>query len=382
MSDLKRTKWLEKKENKSMMFPEKEELTDTQKNILDLPTTDDYLILGGPGTGKTVTAVYRAQKAVVNSAYKPVLILVYNYPLKEYISLALKMVGASNVDVSTYHQWIYDIYREYQFGSVPKDDNEFVWDKVQKAISKIGKRYSHIVVDEAQDFPIPLLKLINMVSVNHTYFIDPNQSIEEGKTSTYDVIRSFFTSDKVKELNWSFRITNEVRKLAKLFCVKGEPPISSSSGKKPVAVGCTPNDFDELNRTLLSYINRYPGKNIGIITNARMTNRVYEYLNTHLAFVSVQRHKPPEHKISFTRPGVKILSFGTMKGLDFDVVFILLFDRIDSHHDKVIDFNRVYVALTRTHGDLFLLYWGDRVSPKKIDTMSILRDNSDTVDWI
>ena len=266
MIDSKKLLWEAGTYNKSMLFPDDTDLTESQRDILELPIKDDFMIVGGPGTGKTVMAVYRAKRAVEESDYKPVLLLVYNNPLKEYISMALNMIDASNVDVSTYHQWIFDIYREYQFGSVPKVDDEFDWGKVTVAISRIGKRYSHIVVDEAQDFPEPLIKLLNLVSYNHTFFIDPNQSIEEGKTCVVDVIRKFFTSDKVKELNWNFRNTNEIRDLARLFCVKGEPPISIASGKKPVAVRCTPGDFDELNRTMLSYIKRYSGKNIGIIT--------------------------------------------------------------------------------------------------------------------
>ena len=383
MIDSKKLLWEAGTYNKSMLFPEDTDLTESQRDILELPINDDFMIVGGPGTGKTVMAVYRAKRAVEESDYKPVLLLVYNNPLKEYISMALNMIDASNVDVSTYHQWIFDIYREYQFGSVPKVDDEFDWGKVTVAISRIGKRYSHIVVDEAQDFSEPLIKLLNLVSYNHTYFIDPNQSIEEGKTCVVDVIRKFFTSDKVKELNWNFRNTNEIRDLARLFCVKGEPPISIASGKKPVAVRCTPGDFDELNRTMLSYIKRYSGKNIGIITNSRMQTRIYDFLNENLSHTNVQMHKPQTaHRLNFSKPGVKIVSFGTMKGLDFDVVLIPLFDKIDSHHDEVIDNNRVYVSITRTHGDLYLFYWGDRISSKKIDTMSKLRANSHLLDWI
>ena len=368
----------------SLYIPEEFELSERQKDILKLPINENYLITGGPGTGKTVLAVYRAKMAVEASDYKPVLLLVYNNPLKEYISSALKQKFYYNIDVNTYHQWIYDIYREYGFGNVPDAEGEFVWTKVSSAFSRIGKKYSHIIIDEAQDFPIPLLNIIKRASENQTYFIDPNQAIENGKTDVVDFIRGLFLSEKTEELSTSFRITKEVAELAKLFCENGKAPFSIRSGKKPVAVHCPPGDFDHLYKMISGYIRRYEGKNIGIITNPRMRNRAYDYFIEHLPkSFNVQKHSPKTlHKINFSIPGVKIVTFGTMKGLDFDVVMIPLFDKIESHNDKVVDYNRAYVAVTRTHGDLYMFYWGDHTSSNRIDTMSRLYANRSVVDWV
>lgn len=367
----------------SLCLPKESELDKNQKAVLDLPVTDNYLVVGGPGTGKTVLAVYRAKKAIEESSYKPVLLLVYNNPLKEYISASLKKLKISNIDVSTYHQWIFDVFREYQFGSVPKEGSDFNWDRVVPAISRIGEKYFHIVVDEAQDFPVPLINLLKRVSENRTFFIDPNQAVEEGKTNVSDFMKKLFTSDKIIELSKNFRNTKEIRDLASLFCLNGKPPISSRSGRKPVAIKCTSGDFDGLNVLMAGIIKRHSGKNIGIITNSRMLTRVYDYLKDTLSEeIPVQLHKSQtSHRINFSKPGVKVVSFGTMKGLEFDVVLIPLFDKIDSHHDDIIDNNRVYVAVTRTLGDLYLLYWNETTSPKKIDTMSKLFANRKLIEW-
>lgn len=367
----------------SLYLPKESELEKKQKDVLNLSIKDNFLIVGGPGTGKTVLAVYRAKKAINESQYKPVLLLVYNNPLKEYISASLKQLKMTNIDVSTYHQWIFDIYKEYQLGTVPKVGNDFNWDRVVPAISRIGKKYFHIIVDEAQDFPVPLVDLLKRVSENRTFFIDPNQAIEEGKTNASEFLRSLFTPDKVRELSKNFRNTKEIRDLASLFCIKDEPPISSESGRKPVAIKCNPGNFDSLNALMMGIIKRYPGKNIGIITNSRMLTKVYDYLKKNLPTeIPVQMHKSQTaHRINFSKAGVKVVSFGTMKGLEFDAVLIPLFDKIDSHNDDIIDNNRIYVAVTRTLGDLYLFYWNETTYSNKIDTMSKILNNRKLLEW-
>ena len=367
----------------SLCLPKESELKDKQKEVLNLPVTDSYLVVGGPGTGKTVLAIYRAMRAIKESSYKPVILLVYNNPLKEYISSSLKQLKIYNIDVSTYHQWIFDIYREYQFGTVPKDGSDFNWNRVVSAISRIGKKYFNIIVDEAQDFPVPLIDLLKRVSENRTFFIDPNQAIEEGKTNVSDFTRNMFTPDKVIKLTKGFRITKEISDFASLFCTKDKPPVSLGHGRKPVAIKCASGNFESLNALMEGIILRYPEKNIGIITNSRMITKVYEYLKEKLPpEIPVLMHKPmTAHKLTFSISGVKIVSFGTMKGLEFDVVIIPLFDKIDSHKDDFIDYNRVYVAATRTLGELYLLYWNETTYPKKIDTMSKLLANRKLLEW-
>ena len=350
----------------SLYLPKESELEKKQKNVLDLPIKDNYLVVGGPGTGKTVLAVYRAKKAINESQYKPVLLLVYNNPLKEYISASLKQLKMTNIDVSTYHQWIFDIYREYQLGTVPKVGSDFNWDRVVPAISRIGKKYFHIIVDDAQDFPVPLIDLLKRVSDNMTLFIDPNQAPE-----------------RVIKLTKNYRNTKEIVDLARLYCTNGKPSESSVSGGKPYFIKCESGNFDSLNALMKGIIIRYPKKNIGIIANSRMVTRVYEYLKDNLPTeILVQMHKPQTaHRIDFSKPGVKVVSFGTMKGLEFDVVLIPLFDKIDSHNDDIIDYNRIYVAVTRTLGDLYLLYWNEIIYSNKIDTMSKILSNRKLLEW-
>lgn len=66
-------------------LPNGSDLSEEQLDIINLPTTKDWLIKGAPGTGKTVMAIYRAGQASQVSKGKPVLMLVYNNPLMRYL---------------------------------------------------------------------------------------------------------------------------------------------------------------------------------------------------------------------------------------------------------------------------------------------------------
>lgn len=68
-------------------LPNQADLTIEQTEIINLPTNKNFVIQGGPGTGKTVMAIYRAGQMPRNAR---VLVLVYNRPLCEFIKTGIK----------------------------------------------------------------------------------------------------------------------------------------------------------------------------------------------------------------------------------------------------------------------------------------------------
>ena len=93
-------------------------------------------------------------------------------------------------------------------------------------------------------------------------------------------------------------------------------------------------------------------------------------------------HKPKtQNTIDFSKPGVKILSYGTMKGLEFDIVLLPMFDKIEMKENDTVNMNRVYVAVTRPINELYLFYWNEIPSLGKVDTMTALITHRSMVDW-
>lgn len=363
-------------------LPNGSDLSEEQLDIINLPTTKDWVIKGAPGTGKTVMAIYRAGQASQASKNKPVLMLVYNNPLMRFLSTAVQGNYYKNVEVLTYHQWLSDIYREYGLGWVPKVDGEHNWDVIASELAGIGKKYAHVIIDEAQDFPVELLKILKKLSNHMTCFIDPNQAIEIGKTNTYEAIKTLCVEAPYK-LTRNFRNAKPIRDLSVLYCRDGEPAPSVMPGRKPVIIRCTQGNFDDVNRKMAAIIGRNKEKNIGIIVNAKSLNRTFASLSDLLTNdVLIQMHKTKtEHSIDFNKPGVKIVSYGTMKGLEFDIVLLPLFDKIEMKDGGVVDANRVYVAVSRPINELYLFYWSEKPSAGKINTIAPLAAHRDMLEW-
>lgn len=363
-------------------LPNGGDLSEEQLDIINLPTTKDWVIKGAPGTGKTVMAIYRAGQASQAAKGKPVLMLVYNNPLMRFLSTAVKGNYYRNVQVSTYHQWVNDIYSEYRLGYVPKDGSDHDWAAVAAGLSGIGKKYAHVIIDEAQDFPIELLKILKKISDHMTCFIDPNQAIEVGKTDTYSAIKALCVEAPYK-LTKNFRNTKPIRDLSALYCKDGEPAPASNPGKKPTIIKCKSGDFDDQDQKMIDVIRKNKEKNIGIIVNPKALNSTYNSMKKKLpSDVIVQMHKPmTEHKIDFEKSGVKILSYGTMKGLEFDVVLLPMFDKIEMQDGGVVDANRAYVAVSRPVNELYMFYWSEKPSSGKINTMTALTTHRNMLEW-
>ena len=134
----------------------------------------------------------------------------------------------------TYHQWVNNIYSEYSLGKFPKDGgNDPDWAAITSQLSKIGKKYAHVIIDETQDFPIELLKILKKLSDYMTCFIEPNQAIEVGKTDIYKAIKALWVESPYK-LTKNFRSTKLIRDLSALYCKDGELAPSDAPGKKTV----------------------------------------------------------------------------------------------------------------------------------------------------
>ena len=141
---------------------------------------------------------------------------------------------------------------------------------------------------------------------------------------------------------------------------------------------------------LCTVIENNQDKSIGIIKNNKYNKMEnwYKSINDELKNrginVNVQMYKSIRdkfNKLDFSKDDVKLLSFKTAKGLEFDIVLIPKFDRIFTTGEEAADLNRVYVSMTRAFDELHLFYLTENPKSGYIKTFSKVNTNTNLFTW-
>ncbi|WP_022778294.1 DNA/RNA helicase domain-containing protein [Butyrivibrio sp. AE3009] len=367
-------------------LPRYSDLTDEQRVIVNLPLDKNHLVTGAPGTGKSVIAIYRASD--MSNAGKDVLMLVYNRPLMMYIKSAVESLDI-DAQVSTWQSWISKFYKEEVGTTCPQTDGAFTydWPVIKKAFGRLGKKFDQVIVDEAQDVPLELIESLMLISKGVTCFMDEKQSIMDRYTDAMDVAEVLGVKTAYALWN-NFRNPKGIYDFAKVFNPEADSDTVNQDTTKPSMIKCS--DYGHANATQLTskmvqVIKRNYGLNyIGVFVNNKSLNATYEELRNELddTDVFMFKAKSKDHNtIDFDEPGVYILSYNTMKGLEFDAVLLPRPECINSSGDSKVDNNILYVATTRASQKLYGFYFKEHASAKFIDFFSRIDGHRDLLSW-
>ena len=140
-------------------------------------------------------------------------------------------------------------------------------------------------------------------------------------------------------------------------------------------------------------------KEIGVLVNPNALNRTKDDLTQALGdAIPVQMYRTmAADDIDFSVSGVKILSHGTMKGLEFD---ILLLPGLDYANHSIVNQiakgqityaeaheicrNRLYVAMSRPLSELYIFYFrtGAAMTEWQRPIVAPIFENRDLFDWM
>jgi len=323
-------------------LPGIQDLSKEQEDARALPMEGQHLIVGGPGTGKSILALLRARRlAQENVDY---VFLVYNHLLNESSRQLLDGSLVSN----TWNIWFSRLYREATGDSIPTIDappgsdwRPTDWIEVLNCISNIEPeiRQTTLVVDEGQDMPPEFYQaLVNLGFENFFVMADQNQQITDGLNSTRRDIETSLgleTSDVI-ELTNNYRNKYPIARLAREFYTgdPASPPpelpaMPSISIKTPLCHEYEVQNFDKLIRRILKTADRDPSKLIGILT-FKNQDRVRYFDALQSCDVPLDNPNPiintsssnGKNKVSFDQGGVLVINAQNCKGLEFDTVFI------------------------------------------------------------
>lgn len=188
-------------------------LSKEQEDARALPKRGQHLVIGGPGTGKSVLALLRARKYTDDK--EEYAFLVYNKLLHE----ASCHLAGNSISVYTWKSWFFKKFFEFTGLRVPllKPSKGSTWQEIDWGnILDIAKKHSRqkppapefLIIDEGQDMPPEFYRsLFNLGFENLFVVADQNQQIVSGKNSSrMDLeIELGLDSETVIELKENFR---------------------------------------------------------------------------------------------------------------------------------------------------------------------------------
>jgi DNA helicase II / ATP-dependent DNA helicase PcrA len=334
-----------------MKLPPESALSREQKEVMNAPTEGTILIVGPPGSGKTVVAVLRER--ALKKRRETVTSVVFTNVLTRYTGNKL-----------TFDSWLYTWWRTATGSDFPVEwivdpDNENERARVKNFVRatelatnhlkeklKTNGHWGHLILDEAQDFPPEAHRLLFQVQQKVFALLpederpsicilaDENQRITS-TNSTIKQIRAsypFLSDDDEYALTRNYRNSKPIAEFAAHFYVglaSGIPELPTIAGDKPrVFVANLDSSVDRI----VTYAKNHPNEEIGVLVQYNPTRKkVYNKLEHRLkgTAISVQTYgtKPKEHrdasKLTFDMPGtVTVLCFASAKGLEFDAVFL------------------------------------------------------------
>lgn len=345
-----------------MRFPKITELDREQELIYEgAPREGTILIVGPPGTGKTVIAFHRADYlAKLGQAPR---VLMYNKVLRQFASDRGEL--AKSVVVQTIFQWVAAWWRTSMGGTqLPHVGNDkwcHDWAAIQAAIApKILQKgsvhrssWGHMLIDEGQDMPpqmyaglAMLMHLMNSVGAPQptaiTVLADDNQRLQPGRNSTVDDIRQalgLHQGDKnVFVLRRNYRNTFEIASFAAKFYVglsSGIPELPRDKrGSLPtVFLGEAENENANLSLFAARIANfaKARGQEVGVfVPNNNIRKKLVNKILARVGdAVKVQTYAAGDEEkraelLKFDEGGyITVLNYASAKGLEFETVFIV-----------------------------------------------------------
>ena len=368
-----------------LRLPTYEDLSKEQDEILDLPLDANHIIVGPPGTGKTVMAIHRA-RMLHEKRNEPTLILMYNRLLCAYTSAAIEGIGIDGM-ATTFHSWFPKFFKDV-YGSAPAKVDRYTFDwlaclQVITSRPLPPKKKYHLLVDEGQDMPKELYFLLPHISQTLTVFADENQSIT-GDQSTIAEIKAATGITEVHTLTLNYRNTLPIAKLAASFHVGIKTGIAKvadtgRSGNLPV-LDADPSMSSAVMR-LVNLESSRSSEPIGVLVFRKdIQKKLYNRL------LGKTKRKPQIYSsdeavmngrdaVDWTKPGIKIVAFASAKGLEFNTVILPEFQAFTLDPDSVRCRMMLYVLVSRARKELFITYSGEGTPPSvgKFD-MSLLDD--------
>ncbi len=344
-----------------MRLPTWDELSadEEQLDVLEAPLDQPLFVAGPPGSGKTSLAVWRAD--ALTELYGKTPVITFNRMLRR----SLQLVADENdieISASTMQSFVWGDYTRRAQERPPRaasDAYAYLWDSMVERLAEGGSEREALVVDEGQDLPEGFFVYASRcVAKRLSVFADEEQAIGEGRSTLEQIKLATGLPDPVI-LTENHRNTPEIARLAEHFH-RGRLPaatvVRGRSGELPQLVR-SPNTESTVNRIVNEFRNREG--TIGVIVHRNATGQaVCDQLRSRLRRTRVDMYSNQEQNeqlIDVRKPGVTVLNKESVKGQEFDTVFLLELERFVPCASDA-DYRAMYMMCTRARDKLFLVH--------------------------
>ena len=344
-----------------------DQLTPEQQRIVGLGTDVNRVLLGGPGSGKTIILLHRAyylHKAKHIPADR-IHIFVYNNTLLSFIQSGLLALGLDPSMASTLDSWCYHYYQSSIGKKVPRVEDSTspdfgeirkqVYQKLSSTRSFPG--YEALMVDEGQDLDEICYRIFTRLSKHTTVACDFKQQIYEIEESLENLLALLNARNSYSTLNRLVRCTPGVANTAEAFIhddklkteFRKQVELIDRRDQVPVLLIAPYNSVEssELMKQIRMRVNN--GDSVGIVfpTNKTLFGFVKAALKE-----GIEIETPTETKFSkahdFNNLSPKAFTIFGIKGLTFDVVLIPFLQHrfyVQMNPDRLL--KSLFVAVTR-----------------------------------
>lgn len=345
-------------------LPDYGELTKDQDRATKLHRDGQFLIIGGPGTGKSVVALWRTVRHQKDNDH---LFLTYNHVLKAFTS----QYADSNINNDTAYSWFYKTYCALTKNLVPniegyKPDYEQII-QVYEELDLDNSKAMYFVVDEGQDLPQGFYESIMTLGYENFFIVaDQNQQITKEHSNIQELTDMLgLNRADVIELRDNFRNTREIAVLSQHFYAdkaSAKPELPQSLTEE-IPVLYEYEQVDSCVKMMLREADRDPSSLIGLIvaTEAKREDYVRRLRKMEIdrdyekpLVSSYAASDKGKVKIDFSQGGIVVITDKSSKGIEFDVVYIILDGLKLFQGDSNAMKKRLYVMTSRARKKLVL----------------------------
>jgi UvrD-like helicase C-terminal domain/AAA domain len=348
------------------------------------------IVAGVAGSGKTILLLARAKLLAMRNSQKAILILCYNNALAAYLKA---QIGNDplfrKIEIWTFPRWA-----EKHTG-LSRDWNQEEFEGYEKRLTEAihalaqswpeNRKYDAVLLDEAPDFREEWFGVC--VSVLKGAIDGDLLVVVDGAQSVYGRPQSFTwksvginAQGRSRSLSKNYRNTKQIIEFAWAVAQRpqeeGEdakahlrvrPTLASRTGPPPAYQGCQTAGEERglIAQLVLNFKSQgIPEEDIGVLYTRKEGKRIDELfasLQTCGKVCWVTNEADPAAKHQFmARPGVRLCTVHSAKGLQFRVVIFTGVDQLPSpmSSDETRDSNLFYVGLTRAEQHLVLTWTG------------------------